>query len=313
MALTANAMKGFEKECLDAGFSDYFTKPIDIDSFVARLAQVLDAKPGNADVVETTGITSVTESVTETKPAEETVLKSALKDKGGNFAELADRFAARLGSQLDKMNEAWNAQDYNALAELGHWLKGAGGTVGFDVFTTPARNLESAARAEDNNAISVAMQSIWDLAARIHRVELSTPTPNYKNSPASSSSSQPSKVTNLEPVISRHAGNPRMAPLIDQFLERLSVEEQTMQEAWKSGDMELLTTSAQWLKGSGGTLGFDLFTEPALDLEAAARSGDVKVIPGLLDTLSNISRRAHNGVSSTTAETEPMPRSMDAG
>ncbi|MBT8430072.1 MAG: response regulator, partial [Gammaproteobacteria bacterium] len=44
IALTANAMKGFEQECLDVGYSDYFTKPIDIDSFVAKLAEILGAQ-----------------------------------------------------------------------------------------------------------------------------------------------------------------------------------------------------------------------------------------------------------------------------
>ena len=31
VALTAHAMKGFEKDCLTAGYSGYLAKPIDID------------------------------------------------------------------------------------------------------------------------------------------------------------------------------------------------------------------------------------------------------------------------------------------
>ena len=45
IALTANAMKGSEQECLDAGYSGYFSKPIDIDRFMARMAELLGGRP----------------------------------------------------------------------------------------------------------------------------------------------------------------------------------------------------------------------------------------------------------------------------
>ncbi|CAG0912198.1 unnamed protein product, partial [Cyprideis torosa] len=35
VALTANAMKGFEQSCFDVGYSDFFSKPIDVDKFMA--------------------------------------------------------------------------------------------------------------------------------------------------------------------------------------------------------------------------------------------------------------------------------------
>ena len=38
LALTANAMKGFESELEAAGFTGYLTKPIDIDALLADLA-----------------------------------------------------------------------------------------------------------------------------------------------------------------------------------------------------------------------------------------------------------------------------------
>ena len=44
IALTANAMKGFEQECLDAGYSGYCPKPIDIDRFMAQMADLLGGR-----------------------------------------------------------------------------------------------------------------------------------------------------------------------------------------------------------------------------------------------------------------------------
>ena len=34
------------------------------------------------------------------------------------------------------MHHAWAVGDFSELAQLAHWLKGAGGTAGFPAFTT---------------------------------------------------------------------------------------------------------------------------------------------------------------------------------
>ncbi len=74
---------------------------------------------------------------------------------------------SRLEEQLPAMAEAFWAQDFESVAKLAHWLKGAGGTVGFDVFYEPASELESAAKAMDLLAIERQLQQIRGLAGRI--------------------------------------------------------------------------------------------------------------------------------------------------
>ncbi len=44
------------------------------------------------------------------------------------------------------MDRAWKDKDYDELAGLAHWLKGAGSTVGYDEFTKPAARLENLAK-----------------------------------------------------------------------------------------------------------------------------------------------------------------------
>jgi hypothetical protein len=53
------------------------------------------------------------------------------------------------------------------LADLAHWLKGAGGTVGFDDFTTPAAQLEQAAKDGREEEVPTALETIQELVSRI--------------------------------------------------------------------------------------------------------------------------------------------------
>jgi HPt (histidine-containing phosphotransfer) domain-containing protein len=77
------------------------------------------------------------------------------------------RFTGRLDEQLIAMDGARNAGDFKELANLAHWLKGAGGTVGYDDFTAPARNLETFAKAGDGPGADAALREIRGLALRL--------------------------------------------------------------------------------------------------------------------------------------------------
>lgn len=59
------------------------------------------------------------------------------------------------------MREAISLHDDEWLSELAHWLKGSGGTAGFDLFTQPAKALQQLAdeRADDTR-IELTMKEI---------------------------------------------------------------------------------------------------------------------------------------------------------
>jgi HPt (histidine-containing phosphotransfer) domain-containing protein len=63
------------------------------------------------------------------------------------------------------MCDAWERRDYQELAELAHWLKGAGGTVGFADFTDPAKRLELLAKGAREDQIDAALEELVDLAS----------------------------------------------------------------------------------------------------------------------------------------------------
>ncbi len=164
LALTANAMQGFEQELLAAGYTDYMTKPIDLDLFISKLAQLLNAKPRQNTLPESIMSESPQGQVPEENDISPIVSRLGLNPR---FSNVISRFVTRLEEQLPAMDAALSARDFETMAQLAHWLKGAGGTVGFDVFYEPASELELASKAMDLAAIKRQLQQIHGLAERI--------------------------------------------------------------------------------------------------------------------------------------------------
>ena len=76
-------------------------------------------------------------------------------------------FALQLPDKLHAMDEALAHLDLAELQSLAHWLKGAGGTVGYDVFFEPARDLELHSQQGDIEAVRADLLALHAMAARI--------------------------------------------------------------------------------------------------------------------------------------------------
>jgi HPt (histidine-containing phosphotransfer) domain-containing protein len=79
------------------------------------------------------------------------------------------RFVEQLPVKLAQMDSAVTRADMQELASLAHWLKGAGGSVGFDDLFEPAKALELAAKAHDQPAALQVLADLHGLDRRIQR------------------------------------------------------------------------------------------------------------------------------------------------
>ena len=93
------------------------------------------------------------------------------------------------------------------------------------------------------------------------------------------------------PVRSRLAGEQRLRTTLRKFVARLQERLTEAQAAVQARDAAAIAGFAHWLRGSAGSLGYDAFSQPALQLEQAAKSGDTAQAAQLFAAVRSLAER----------------------
>jgi PAS domain S-box-containing protein len=184
VAMTAHAMKEHQEKCLRTGYSHVLPKPVDIDDLLELTNRLLGAaEPLRARTASrpsylaangrpASSVCNVSEAPGQAAPVDPIrAVKCSLPLDDPEFLEIAREFVQRLDERIREMAALWCDEDYEGLAKLAHWLKGAGGTAGFGSFTLPARSLEVSAQAKKRFECEILIDEIQQLCKRIELPE----------------------------------------------------------------------------------------------------------------------------------------------
>jgi HPt (histidine-containing phosphotransfer) domain-containing protein len=158
--MTAHAMKEEEHKCRAAGCSGFIPKPIDMDELVRTIASAVEG-------AEAERSTNPQADDPESGVSQEDAIKSSLPTDDPDFREVVVEFVDKLKVQMDDLQSAWERRELERVASLAHWMKGSGGTAGFDAFTAPAKRLEQLAKESQLDDIASAIGEIQSLVARV--------------------------------------------------------------------------------------------------------------------------------------------------
>ena len=210
IALTAMTSQEEKQRCMDAGCDGFLTKPIRMPALIEGLSPYLplaDSEceseanamvdetaariPENrfsetrdllcdeieSDLAKTLANLGLGGELTEKKVTGDDlclpdVVRCSLSLDIPEMREIFDAFLVRLKERIPEFREAWSDKNYVVLADLGHWLAGAAGTMGLNEFVAPGRELENSQWTDPVRDAAV-LEHIFALTERIE-----TPVPH---------------------------------------------------------------------------------------------------------------------------------------
>ncbi len=192
IALTGNVMKDDEDSCRKAGYSGFLAKPIRMQTLLSTVAKQLANKlPAGQPALsgnkqrpvtlppksvsapsasnEVASLENLHKSVKElsSMAIDANTITSDLPTDDDEIRTIVQDFVVHLRERVTLLEAVHQKGDYRELEDLAHWLKGAGGSLGFRQFTAPARDLEAAARAKDTRAIAAHVNAIRKITDRV--------------------------------------------------------------------------------------------------------------------------------------------------
>jgi two-component system, sensor histidine kinase and response regulator len=147
VALTAHAMKGDDDKCKAAGMDDYLTKPLDRAKLTACLERHLGGKMSAGGAQDAVDVGA--DGATINAPVDWKEFMRSMDGDESLARELVDLFIQSGDESLAAIVDALDMNDYAAVSQQAHSLKGASANLRATATATVAAKLEAAARSGD--------------------------------------------------------------------------------------------------------------------------------------------------------------------
>ena len=156
VAITANGMEEDQEKCRRAGCSGYLTKPISMSSLLRGVAEQLGRSVDHIRSSEkspirlATPVSSAPASSAKLSMDEPLTRDVPVLPSDPVFRDFALRFLSKIELALPEIQSRIATSDWTRLSELGHWIKGTGGTVGLMTYTHMGIAIQDSARTKDH-------------------------------------------------------------------------------------------------------------------------------------------------------------------
>ena len=169
--LTANATRGAREEYIQAGFSDYLTKPVKEEDLQEILAKYLDEKPTQQAEVSCNEAGDVMQYLREIPELDvQTGLRYCMDEEF--YEDILKEYMQ--ADKLDKLEQFFAAKDWNNYRTIVHALKSTSLTIGAVVLSEGAKALEMAAAEGDESYIishhQAVMEQYTSLVEKLQRI-----------------------------------------------------------------------------------------------------------------------------------------------
>ncbi len=292
IALTANATKEDQLFCKDAGCDDFLAKPINMDLLLATVGQKLLAmghrleKPVS-EITQTGSSISAQPVEGESTVANQTILCASPPKRKDFFAStmIWYEFLADLQSGLDR-------SDYVAIDVCCRQLLETG-----KLTTEMAAHIEEfrfAVKSQDMVSLNNLLPFILDNVKQ----NLSAFAGERPEIVRSKDQIPSTETVTIAPAIKRQKlapirsslpmEEPEFVEIVKDFVVKLGTVLESMWTHARNGDLATLASQAHWLKGSGGTCGFNQFFDPSYQLELASKTNDTRTCLNCMEQLQDI-------------------------
>ena len=170
IALTANALRGEAEKARALGIDEYLTKPLQLNTLAAAIAQWLGAQKSSAEFDETNKAPDA--GNTETS-FDLDILKSMIGDATDVIVETLQSYMDSSKQILDGFDKGEAEGDRRTMGELAHRLRSSSRMIGALHLGDVAADLENACRAEDDSAIALSLEQTRKALAAVF-AELAT-------------------------------------------------------------------------------------------------------------------------------------------
>ncbi|MFI4876269.1 MAG: PAS domain S-box protein [Blastopirellula sp. JB062] len=144
IAMTAHAMASDRRECLDAGCSDYLSKPVTLEQMLAAIKRNLPRSAAETEISPEID-SSATSTSSSSSPAS---LSSDVLPSLAMLAPVIDQFVMTLPDSLSEILTAAENADWAQVEMLAHRLRGSSGGCGFKPLYEIACTLEKTAKTQ---------------------------------------------------------------------------------------------------------------------------------------------------------------------